>query len=353
VATNVGRIERGETVSEAPEDVSQYGLLEPEIRVEVELDEGEREEIQFGSANPSGDSYYTRLASGPEVFLTPATWRGMFEKEADDLRDKTLLRFDQGAIDRVEVAPSGPVMVRDNGEWFLEGSPRLPADDGEVGSFLSSLAATRATGFASADAADPDALEIRLHDANADQEHVLAFGAEIPENSEQVYARDRSRDPVFIVSSTLRDRATAPAAQWRDKTIAEVDPDSVTTIRIVRAGAADVILSRSDDSWTLDDGRTAAASRVDAMLSAFDFREASEVIDDAEPMPAYGLDSPGLRVVFVGDAGEILDFSFGEETSDGGGVYWKAADEAAVKVVPQTVRSPFEVDEADLLDAVP
>lgn len=354
VAANVGRIERGETVAEAPPDLAQYGLDEPEVSVGVVLGEDERrEEIFFGSPNPSGESYYTLLGSSPEVFLTASTWRGLFEKQTGDLRDKTLLRFDRNAIDRIEVTPSGLSLTRDDGSWFLDGRSRLRADDGEVASFLSSLAAARATGFAEEGEPDPDAVVIRLHDTQTDGDHLLAFGDEAPANEGQIQARDRSRDPVFLVSPGLRDRALAPASQWRDKTIAEIDPDSVTSIRIERPGTADLVLARAGESWTLEDGRGVTASRAEAMLSAFDFQEASEVIDDVGALSTYGMEIPPLRVVFGHDGEDVLDFAFGSETPDGSGVYWKAADQAPVKVVPRFVRTPFEVGEADLVDVEP
>lgn len=354
VASNVGRIERGETVAETPADLAAYGLAEPEVGVEVVLGEDEhRDEILFGNANPSGESYYTRLGSSPAVFLTASTWRGLFDKQANDLRDKTLLRFDQDAVDRIEVAPSGLTLTRQEGSWFLDGPPRLRADDGEVASFLSSLAVTRATGFAGADAPDPDGVVIRLHDTGSAADHVLAFGEEAPDNAGQIYARDRSRDPVFLVSTSLRDRALAPASEWRDKTIAEIDPATVTSIRVERPGVADLVLTRSGETWSLGDGRGVNASRAEAMLSAFDFQKASEVIDDVGAPSTYGLDPPALRIVFAGDDGNVLDFAFGSESPDGSGVYWKAADQTAVKVVPRFVRTPFEVEEADLVDAAP
>lgn len=354
VATNVGRIERGETVTEAPADLAQYGLAEPDVRVGVVLrEDGHREEILFGSANPSGEAYYTRLGSSPQVFLTTSTWRGLFQKQAGDLRDKTLLRFDQNAVDRIEVAPSGLLLTRDDGSWFLDGSPRLRADDGEVASFLSSLAVTRATGFAGEGEPDPDAVVIRLHDNGTDEDHVLAFGDEAPENPGQIYARDRSRDPVFLASPGLRDRAVAPTSQWRDKTIAEIDPGSVTSIRVERPGVAGLILTRAGETWALADGRGAAASRAEAMLDAFDFQEASEVIDDVGPLSTYGLDTPALRVVFGHDGEDVLDFAFGNPTEDGSGVYWKATDQASVKVVPSFVRTPFQAEEADLVAVEP
>jgi hypothetical protein len=89
--------------------------------------------------------------------------------------------------------------------------------------------------------------------------------------------------------------------------------------------------------------------RIQDILGAFEFQEASEVIDTPGAPAMYGLDSPRLRVVFGDGTGDVLDFHFGNEAAGGRGVYWKSTDEAAVKVVPMSVLSPFDVEEEDLV----
>jgi len=351
VAANVGRVERGETVTEEPADLAQYGLDEAFVRVEVRLSDERTEEIRFGNENPAGEAHYASVASSPGVFLTAITWRGLFLKETDDLRDRTLLRFGQGDIDGIEIAPSGVVLVLEEGEWFIEGPPRLRADDSEIASFLGALRTTRATGFAepAAGAFEIPTAEVILDDRATDQRHVLSFGRAVPEDAELVYARDASRGPVFTVGVDLRNRALSRVPLWRDKTIAAFDPDSVVSIRIERADGPALALEKSADAWALSDGRAVSDIRIQDILGAFEFQEASEVIDTPGAPAMYGLDSPRLRVVFGDGTGDVLDFHFGNEAAGGRGVYWKSTDEAAVKVVPMSVLSPFDVEEEDLV----
>jgi len=342
LAASVTRIEKGQTLLSEPGDAALYGLDDPPLRIEVRLTDGREEEIRFGSDNPSGSSSYASLASETDVFLTPNDWHGLFDKHADDLRDKTLLRFEPSGIERIGLSPTGIALFRDDGVWYLDGSPRLRADDGEVASFLSELRSARATGFA-APGVQPalDSAEVVLNDM--DGVHMLSFGRMVPGSADQVYVRDPARPSVFTAAVSLRDRVLAPSTAWRDRTIAEIEPDTVVSIRIEREGESPLLVSRIVDGWTLSDGRNAVAMRVQEMLGAFDFQKASEVIDAPGPLGRYGLDPPRVRVVMRGESGEeILAFGFGNEL-ESGEVYWKAEDETAIKVVPLRILGSFDV----------
>ena len=355
MAANVGRVERDETVVAEPADVAQYGLDSPAVRVQVRMAGGRSEEIRFGAENPAGTFHYTSLASSPEVFLTASTWPGLFRKEADDLRDKTLLHFDQAEIDRIEMRPSGVTLRKEADGWFIEGPPRLRADDTEVASLLGILQSTRATGFGEAAGAGPDVpeAEVALYDEGTDRRHVLAFGRPVEANPDLLYARDDSRDPVFTVGTAIRDRLFHPASYWRDKTIVGIDPDSIVRIEIGRPGQTPLRLQKSGDAWTLPDGREVSDTRIADMLNAFDFQEASEVFDTPEPLGAYGLDRPRLEVVLGDEGQDIHRFGFGDERAGTDQVYWKAEGETAVKAVPRAVMAPFDIADEDLLEAQP
>jgi hypothetical protein len=354
LASDIGRIEREAPVVAAGGDPALYGLDAPPVRIEVRMSDGASEEIRFGSPNPAGTSDYASLGSSPEVFLTASRWRTLFVRDADDLRDKTLVRFDPMRIERIELFPTGVELVLDAGTWFLEGPPRLRADEAEVASFLSALGTTRATGFAGPGEGPLDTSEARvvLYPAAPEAPHTLVFGPSVPDEGDAVYARDLSRSPVFTAPLRLRDQALRAAPEWRDKTIARFDPDAVVSIRIERPREGSAFgLERSGDVWTLADGRPVEEARVRDMLSAFDFQEASEVIDVPGPLPAYGLDPPELRVVLGGSESDLLAFVAGAAPADLASVYWKADGEAAVKVVPRSVVAPFEVAEGDLVGA--
>jgi len=115
-----------EFVADKPGDLAKYGLANPSLRVSLYADKKE-ESLLFGFKLPEAykNAIYVRgggadqpVASVAEYLFTAAN------KSLDDLRDKTVLTFDQSAVDRVEVAGGPPpttIARAAGGKWTISG----------------------------------------------------------------------------------------------------------------------------------------------------------------------------------------------------------------------------------------
>ena len=361
LASNVSRIEREATLDSGPEslDLSTFALDVPSLGVEVEFENGMSEAIIFGRENPGGTHRYAKLASSPEVFLVPISWMGMLDREVNDLRDKTILRFEPDAIDRIEIAGSTELsLVRDGDDWALETPLESPAAPDQVSAFLGSLGLARATGFADFEDREPaladtgldtPRLRITLRDTSGG-ENLLLIGTQPANQPDSYYARDASRDAVFIINGDIIDDGERPLFDWRDKTIAGFDRSSISSVHLERDGGT-IVLAMAEDGWELPGQGPARLETLTRMFSAVEFERVADIIDNPGPLAAYGLDVPRMRVVFEADGGEALAFGFGRETPDGDSVYWKSDAEPEVKVVSREVFERFDVGAEDLLEA--
>ncbi len=356
LASNVPRIAREETIVSGPTDLARFGLDNPDIEVSLELVDGREEAIVFGRENPGGTHHYARLASSDAVFLAPSSWISTITKEVNDLRDKTVLRFEQDSIDRIEISGRASVALRRGEAWSLVTPIEWPADSAEVSTFLGAVGFARATGFAGEDIADRDLgldvprLRIVLHDRETGEDRVLLIGGQPENQTEQYYAKDASRDTVFIVSGNIVEMGEQPLFEWRDKTIAELDRPRVTRIRLEREGDS-FGLAMGGDGWELPDLRPAKLEPISLMFNAIEFERATNIIDDPGPLDSYGLNPPRLRVVFEADGERLLAFGFGDDTADGGELYWWSESETEVKIVSKDVYDRFDLTAEDLLEA--
>ena len=357
LASNVPRIEREETIASEPTDLSAFGLDSPSIGVGIELEDGREEEILFGRENPGGTHYYAKLASSDEVFLAPSSWISTVSKEVNDLRDKTVMSFDQDAIDRIDISGGVNVsLILEGEQWALETPITAPAMLAEVSTFLGTVGFARATDFAGEELTDEQTgldsprLSVVLHDGVTDLEHVLLIGGQPDPEAGSYYARDTSRDAVLIVNSDIVENAEQRLFAWRDKTIAEFDRPSVTRVRFERQEDS-FVLTRGPEGWELPDQRPAKLDTISLMFNAVEFERITDIIDVPGPLGTYGLDPPRLRVVFEADGDETLAFGFGDDVADGEELYWKSASEVGVKVVSKDVFDRFNITAEDLLDA--
>ena len=355
LASNVPRIERDQTLSSAA-DLGQYGLAEPILRVAITMSDGATHEVLFGSQNPREIYNYAKLASNDEVFLAPSSWLRIFRKEVNELRDKTVLRFEQDDIDLIEISGLNSLRLRRaDEEWSLEAPIQTNADQSEVSTFLGAIDFARATGFADADTEaaitglDAPALHILLHDQANDRDHVLLIGDEKEDDADHYYVKDDSRDTIFVVDSDIFEKATRTTFDWRDKTIASFDRDDVLSI-VLRRDADQLALRKSGEDWLLPDGSLARFDSVSGMLNSLEFQRATQIIDSPGPLSRYGLGEPELQVVFSGDGRDILSFAFGADVDDGDSIYWKLEQGSAVKVVSKDVFDRFDVTAEDLIE---
>jgi hypothetical protein len=357
VAGNVGRIDLNETVASASSDLAPYGLDEPRLRLGVRLADGRDEEVLFGAENPQGTFHYVKLASSDEVVLAASTWMGLFDKTPNDLRDKTILRFEQDDIDSIVVSGQDRLTVRrDAGDWQLEEPIASPADSQQVSTLLGAIDFARASGFVDPGAGEQDtgiespAWRILLAERDSGSEHELLIGGPVPDNPGQYYARDTSRAPVFLIDSQIADLVSAPVLDWRDKSIVELDRAGVGSIEIARAGGiAALEIRKAGEEWVLADGRPTEFGQVSGMLSALEFGTATGIIDAPGGLADYGLDDPPLRIVLRSAAGGLLlDAAFGAEAADADHVYWKTADQSQVRVVSRDLYDRFDVTAEDL-----
>jgi Domain of unknown function (DUF4340) len=154
----LAHVRRRAEVAPAPDEAAlvRTGLARPRVRVEASLEGGRKESLSLGDKSTFDGSLYVRTGAGP-VFAVPADVEWPLDKGTEDLRDRTLLRFDQEQVQALRVEENGKLAwaverrpARDGAPagWALTAPRSAPAQAGKVGSALQSLSWTRALRFA-------------------------------------------------------------------------------------------------------------------------------------------------------------------------------------------------------------
>src|SRR5581483_3647932 len=220
--------------------------------------------------------------------------------------------------------------------WQLKQPADTKGDAGEISSFTNSIRFARAQSFPDppvdpkAAGLEPPAIKITLHDGKAKTDRVLLIGKTA--DTDKYYARDASRDGIFIIDKDIPEKSRRPLFDWRDKTIVKVDRDKTDTIEVIR-GSDNLSFAKSGMDWKLADGKKAQADKVIAMLNALDFEKVKDIIDMPKALATYGLDKPKLEVILRQGTTELSRVQFGGDSKMPEGVYIKTSDSPAVKVV--------------------
>ncbi len=358
LASDVSRIEREDTVAQNAQDLTPFGLKDPAVKVSAKTKEGKSFEILFGAENPRKTFTYAKFGNNNDVFLTASNWEKTFTKTVADLRNKKVLELEPDDIDDVKVMDgSKELEAQKSGDnWQLKKPIDTKADNGEISTFLSSVRFARATSFpdqpvdAKTSGLDMPAVKITLHDNKAKTDRVLLIGKTT--DTDKYYARDASRETIFIIDKDIPEKARRPLFEWRDKALAKIDREKADKIEI-QHGPDTITMTKSGSDWKLPDNRKLQWDKVSGMLNALDFEKAKDIIDSPKSLAMYGLDKPQLEVILRQGGTELVRFSFGSDSKMPEGIYLKTSDSPSVKVVSKDVFDKFNVKADDLVEAPP
>jgi hypothetical protein len=371
ILTSLEKLEADEVVVEKAASLAEYGLDKPS-RTVTALVEGAKDPltVQFGSKSPDGSSVYARTGSAPKVYLVASWVEGSFDKKPFDLRDRDLLHVKRDDVRTLEVGgPEGSYTLSrtDAGEWAFTKPVATRAGRWSVDGLLGTIENLRMESVAAEAATDvkPFGLEkparsvsLVLKDGST---RALEIGAALPEPASspspspspspakkgekpkppekpkptKYYARQRGTGLVAVVPATLADDLAKGMGELRAKRLLEVATYETEGFEVVAAGAKKTYaksttkdkdgLDKTQWKRTAPDAKDLETTKVEDALFKMGGVEVSEFVDEPQPLAAYGLDAPVLKVT-VKAKGE----SWIEVGKKDGAVYARRGNDAAI-----------------------
>lgn len=364
--TSLEKLEADEVVVEQAASLSEYGLDKPSRTVTAVVEGVSAPlSVQFGAKSPDGSSVYARTGSAPKVYLVPSWIEGSFDKKPFDLRDRDLLHVKRDDVRSLEVVgPEGSYSLArtDAGEWAFTKPVATRAGRWSVDGLLGTIENLRMESVAADAATDakPFGLEkpvrsvtLVLKDGGA---RTLEIGAGAPDPTAspapspspakkgekpappkptKYYARQKGTGLVAVVPATLADDLAKGMGELRAKRLLEVATYETEGFEAVAGGAKKAYakstakdkdgLDKTQWKRTAPDAKDLETTKVEDALFKMGGVEVAEFVDQPQPLAAYGLDAPVLKVT-VKAKGE----SWIEVGKKDGAVYARRNGDAAV-----------------------
>jgi hypothetical protein len=309
------------SIDEVPKDLESFGLDKPSVTARVTLKDGSQPPpVAVGKNTAIGGKTYVRRGEEPKLLLTTSSLQFGLNKQVKDLRDKSLVTFEDDAVTKVEIAPQGgettTLVKKDKDAWTIEPGGQ-PADPTEVRSYLSSLRSARATDFpddAPADLAKYGLATPRLAvTVTTDKDgagKTLLLGNEHSEGTQkQVYAKRGDQATIYTLGDWTFRTLGKTASQFRDKTVLGFEPGRVGKAVVERKDGTKVAFTRAGDQWRFEgsDAETPKADTVSRFLDDLrDLRGAEIVAEPAGDLARWGLDAPDLRITLTDKDGKDM-----------------------------------------------
>lgn len=311
------------TLEDVPQDLAVYGLTTPVVKVKLTLKDGKTfPSITFGKDTPVGFSTYAQKEGDAKVILVPQTLRMGLIKEVKDLRDRTILTFNDNEVRKLEIRTPDREIVLNKADtgWTLTKPTPAKADDAEVKTFLSNLRSLTAQDFLeqpmvslSEFGLEPPRMSISLTlGADKAQKTVLIGDEKTDDKGTKTrYVKRTDLDkPLFLAGEWVWRDLDKKVADFRDKTVAQFTAEQAKKVEVKRQDGENFVLTRSaDNKWGID--KTQEGTLREPALSQFveelrQLRGFEIAAENPTDLSAYGLAPPFVSVAVSDGEGKKL-----------------------------------------------
>ncbi|MBX3025526.1 DUF4340 domain-containing protein [bacterium] len=313
----IADVEVKKSIDDPPQDLLPFGLAPPFVTIAITTRDGTAvPAIKVGKTTAVSYSTYVQRADKPAVLLAPSSFRSGVDKQPKDLRDKTIVGFNDADVTAVTLSASdgnAVELAKKDGNWWIEQPARYRADNNAVRALLSTVRNLRATDFANDNPAPADLATYGLTPpqrqlalrAGADKTITLDVGNATDQG---LYVKSSDRPTVFVVGKWVQSDLSKGVNELRDKTLLTFDPTAAAAIAVSRADGADFTLVSKDGQWALE-GASAPTNpaTAQAFVGALSRLAGAQVLaDSATDLAAYGLAPPAITIRVTGSDGERL-----------------------------------------------
>jgi hypothetical protein len=298
---------RESIVDENAADLAKFGLSPAQTSLKLKTKDGKSLAIDFGNSNPTGNFTYAAFPGQKVVFLVSASAAGSFSKKVDDLRDHSVLSFEQPETQSLSLNnPKGSFeLIKDKDDrWWFEGIEKRAADGPGIRAILNALSVGRIKEFFNDNPQDYVTLGLDkplinvsvIYGKNKAIKHLMIGleksklkkkgakpaaeeGKATEETAPEIYlAKDASRPDLFFVERDLVDKLTKSQNDVRDKPLASIQRWDVDSIELTNTKGSFSFVklngewfwarqrrpngTRLTESWMLEPRQSGSTSRV-------------------------------------------------------------------------------------------
>mgnify|MGYP006419415253 FL=1 len=348
-------------VEEQPKDLSIYGLNPPYAKIYFKFENKSEETLLVGNETPLGGSLYFKRENHPSVLMAASSLSN-FEKSSYSFRDKTLLNFNTGSIQKIQVLrETNSLQLKKTGEaWEILGDIHTQGDKDTIMNFLQSVQFSRVKEFIneSPDSLQPYGLsapKLKLILEN-DKTHILSLGN--LKEGKGYFARVNDSKNIVLVDPRLFKILSQKTVEFLDKTLLEFEEKDILEL-VLQSENETIRITQGDNnsSWNI-----ISPIKTDTDLSTinsllFDLKEAKikEFIKTSKDIDeTFGLNIPRRSFSIKEKTSRTSTLQLGNQSTDGQQVFAKRAGEPTVfsiskKVVDKLFRSLHELRNKKLL----
>jgi hypothetical protein len=361
------------TLEDVGDKLASYGLAPPEATVDLTLKDGKPfPSLKVGKTTQVGSAAYIQKDDDPKVYIGTMAFQSAMKKQVKDVRDKSLVTFEDQDVKKFEIEKAGTKIVAERGDgdtWKITAPGEYPADSAEIRAFLASLRGLRVDEFvddAPADLAKYGLTEPQLRVAvwigkDAAQKTLLLGSFKDEEaNKKSIYAKRAELPGVVTLPDYAIKNLDKSLSTLRDKTVVRFTKDQAAKLAVTRKDGNGFTLVKKDGAWHVEEPGpgTERAPTITRFIDDVAGFKGTEIIseDPKVDLREYGLATPDMTVAISDADGKPLGTLLGARGPEPAGdanakAFVTAVGSGIVYVVKPYVYDRIDKKLADFRDA--
>jgi hypothetical protein len=302
--STVSSLNADRLVQDKAGDLSQYGLAQPALELDVTTKDAKPQKLLLGDDTPAGSAVFAKLDGDPRIFTIATYTKTSIDKTANDLRDKRLLTVDFDKLSQIELATKKQNIEfgRNQQEWQIVKPKPLRADNFQVEEIVRKLREAKmdasstdadAKKAAAAFASATPVATAKVTDTASTQE------LQIRKSKDDYYAKSTAVPGVYKVSSDLGKELDKTVDDFRNKKLFDFGYDDPNKVEI-HDGTKAYFLTKGGQDWWSADSKKMESSSVQALVDKIRELSASKFVDS-------GFTAPDLEVTVTSNDGKRVE----------------------------------------------
>jgi Domain of unknown function (DUF4340) len=290
---SVSSLNSDRLVEDKAGDLSQYGLAQPALEVDITTKDAKPQKLLLGDNTPTGSAVFAKLEGDPRVFTIANYNKTGIDKTPSDLRDKRLLNVDFDKLSQIELVTKRQDIQfgRNQKEWQIVKPKPSRADNFQVDEIVRKLrdakmdtastdadAKKAATAFASG----TQVAAAKVTDAASTQE------LQIRKSKDDYYAKSTAVPGVYKVSSDVGQGLDKNVDDFRNKKLFDFGFDEPSKVEI-HDGAKEYFLSKGGQDWWSADSKKIDAVSAQSLIDKIRELSAGKFVDSGFTTPVMEL----------------------------------------------------------------
>jgi hypothetical protein len=302
--SSVSSLNSDRLVEDKAGDLSQYGLAQPSLEVDITTKDAKPQKLLLGDDTPAGSAVFSKLEGDPRVFTIASYNKSSIDKSANDLRDKRLLTVDFDKLSQVELVTKKQDIEfgRNKQEWQIVKPKPFRADNFQVEEIVRKLrdakmdAASSDADAKKASAAFASGTQVataKVTDAASTQE------LQIRKSKDDYYAKSTAVSGIYKVPSDVGQGLDKNVDDFRNKKLFDFGFNEPSKVE-VHDGAKAYFLTKGGQDWWSADSKQLDSAPAQSLIDKIRELSASKFVDS-------GFTAPVMELTVISNEGKRVE----------------------------------------------